>query len=202
MLFDYKTNEVEKSLPLHALFFYFYFSHTNPRMKKSIQDNICDEQIFSSLFHKYSEDLYRFLYYKFGELLNPRDKVQEAFIKLWENCGKTTPDKAKSFLFTIGNNLMLNEAAHQKVVLNYAKDKPKSATNESPEFVLREKEYMEKLQNALSNLTEAQRVAFMMNRMEGKKFKEIASLLGISVKAVEKRVYGALAKLREEIKEI
>lgn len=171
-------------------------------MKKSIRDNICDEQVFSTLFHKYSEDLYRFLYYKFGESMNPRDKVQEAFIKLWENCGKTTPNKAKSFLFTIGNNLMLNEAAHQKVVLKYAQEKPKAHTNESPEFILREKEYMEKLQNALSNLTQAQRIAFMMNRMEGKKFKEIANLLDISVKAVEKRVYGALKKLSEEIKEI
>ena len=171
-------------------------------MPKSIRDNICEESTFSSLFNKYSEDLYRFLYYKFGNSLNPRDKVQEAFIKLWENCSKTTPDKAKSFLFTIANNLMLNEAAHQKVVLKYAQEKPKSHTNESPEFVLREKEYMEKLQLALSKLTEPQRVAFMMNRIEGKKFKEIASLLDISVKAVEKRVYGALKKLREDIEEI
>ena len=171
-------------------------------MSKSLQDNICEERIFSTLFNKYSEDLYHFLYYKFGSLLSPQDKVQEAFIKLWENCSKTTPDKAKSFLFTIANNLMLNEAAHQKVVLKHAQEKPVEHTNESPEFILREKEYLEKLQKALSNLTEPQRVAFMMNRIEGKKFKEIASLLDISVKAVEKRIYGALKKLREEIEEI
>jgi RNA polymerase sigma-70 factor (ECF subfamily) len=38
-----------------------------------------------------------------------------------------------------------------------------------------------------------------MNRIEGKKFKEIAKLLDISTKAVEKRIYGALDKLRKDI---
>jgi len=41
-----------------------------------------------------------------------------------------------------------------------------------------------------------------MNRIEGKKHKEIAALLGISSKAVEKRIYGALKKLREDINEL
>ena len=171
-------------------------------MPENLTDHICDDALFSKAFKTYAEDLYHFLYYKFGDRLNPRDKVQEAFIKLWENCAQVTPSKAKSYLFTVANNLMLNEAAHQKVVLKYAQETPKSHTNESPEFVMREKEYMEKLQQALSKLTEPQRTAFLLNRVEGKKFKEIAELLDISVKAVEKRIYGALAKLREEIKEI
>jgi len=54
----------------------------------------------------------------------------------------------------------------------------------------------------LSYLTDAQREAFMMNRIEGKRFKEIAEILGISTKAVEKRIYGALTKLRQHIKEL
>ncbi len=171
-------------------------------MEKQLHDNICEEHLFSSIFNKHSKDLHNYLYYKFGELLNPKDKVQEAFIKLWENCSKISPDKAKSFLFTTGNNLMLNEVAHQKVVLKHQQTKPKSYTNENPEFLMQENQYMEKLQRALSNLTEAQRVAFLMNRVEGKRFKEIAEILDISTKAVEKRIYGALEKLRQEIKEL
>jgi len=168
-------------------------------MNKDISDNICNESIFSSVFNKYSKDLHDFLYYKFGESFNPKDKVQEAFIKLWQNCSKVSPNKAKSFLFTVANNLMLNEAAHQKVVLAYQKVAPKHYTNESPEFLMQENEYMQKLQKAISNLTEAQRSAFLLNRIEGKKHKEIAALLDISTKAVEKRIYGALKKLREDI---
>ena len=171
-------------------------------MNKDISDNICNETIFSSIFKKYSKDLHDFLYYKFGETFNPKDKVQEAFIKLWENCSKVSPIKAKSYLFTVGNNLMLNEAAHQKVVLKYLQEKPKHSTNETPEFIMQENEYMLKLQNAISNLTEAQRIAFLLNRIEGKKHKEIAKLLDISTKAVEKRIYGALKRLREDIDEL
>ena len=168
-------------------------------MSQPLQDHICEEQLFERLYKKHSKNLHDFLYYKFGEHLNPQDKVQEAFIKLWQNCSKVSPDKAKSFLFTTANNLMLNAVAHQKVVLKYQKLPQKSATNETPEFVMQEKEYHKKLQNALANLTEAQRVAFLMNRVEGKRFKEIAELLDISTKAVEKRIYGALKKLRKEI---
>ncbi|GAA3637427.1 RNA polymerase sigma factor [Flavivirga jejuensis] len=171
-------------------------------MEKKLHENICEERMFSSIFNKLSKDLHNFLYYKFGELLNPKDKVQEAFVKLWENCKNISPDKAKSFLFTTANNLMLNETAHQKVVLKHQQTKPKMYTNESPEFIMQENEYMDKLQKALANLTEAQRTAFMMNRVEGKRFKEIAGLLGISTKAVEKRIYGALTKLRKDIKEL
>lgn len=171
-------------------------------MTKQLHENICEERIFSSIFNKHSKDLHNFLYYKFGDLLNPKDKVQEAFIKLWQNCSKVSPDKAKSFVFTTANNLMLNEVAHQKVVLKHQQIKPKNYTNENPEFLMQEDEYNDKLQKALANLTEAQRVAFMMNRIEGKRFKEIAELLNISTKAVEKRIYGALKKLREDIKEL
>lgn len=171
-------------------------------MGKQLHKNICEEHLFSSIFNKHAKDLHNFLYYKFGDLLNPKDKVQEAFIKLWENCEKVTPEKAKSFVFTAANNLMLNEVAHQKVVLKHQQTKPKSHTNEDPEFLMQEAEYNDKLQKALSNLTDAQREAFMMNRVEGKRFKEIAEILGISTKAVEKRIYGALTKLRKDIKEL
>ncbi len=168
-------------------------------MSKQLHDNVCNETLFSKVFKMHSKNLHDFLYYKFGEQFNPKDKVQEAFVRLWENCGKISPDKAKSFLFTVANNLMLNEAAHQKVVLKHRQHKPKEHTNENPEFLMEENEYLKKLQNAISNLTEAERVAFLLNRVEGKKHKEIAELLEIGTKAVEKRIYGALKKLRKEI---
>ncbi|WP_452226088.1 RNA polymerase sigma factor [Lacinutrix cladophorae] len=171
-------------------------------MLKPIDNNICNENRFSAIFKKYAKDLHAFLFYKYGEHLNPKDKVQDAFIKLWQNCGKVSPEKAKSYLYTVANNLMLNEVAHQKVVLKHQKTKPTAHSNESPEFLMEEDEYRKKLEKAIANLTEAQRIAFLMNRAEGKRFKEIASLLNISTKAVEKRIYGALKKLREEIDEL
>ena len=151
---------------------------------------------------KYSKSLHDFLYYKYGAGLNPEDKMQEAFIKLWDKCKDVSVDKAKSFLFTIANNSVLNDIKHEKVKLNYQKIKPKHYTNVTPEFIMEEDEYMQKYQKALSNLTDGQREAFLLNRVEGKRHKEIASLLNISVKGVEKRLYGALKSLRKEIEGI
>ena len=67
---------------------------------------------------------------------------------------------------------------------------------------MEESEYMQRLQSALESLSEDQRVTFLMNRIEGKKHQEIAEILGISRKAVEKRIYTALDKLRKQIGDI
>lgn len=164
--------------------------------------NVCEEELFNKLFKIHSKDLYKFLYYKYGVDNNPKDLVQEAFIKLWNNCAKVPADKARAFLFTVANNQMLNELAKKKTVLKYCQDKPKAYTHETPEFKMEENEYLTKLQNAIEGLSETQRIAFLLNRIEGKKHQEIAEMLGISRKAVEKRIYTALDILREKIGDI
>lgn len=174
-------------------------------MKKgrSLKDNCCEEHIFSKLHRDYAADLHDFIYYKFGEQFNPKDKVQQAFLKLWENCKDVTPDKARSYLFSVANNTTLNVIKHKKVVLKYELKAPKNqSNNQDPQFLLEEKEYLKKYQTALSKLTEEKRVAFLLNRVEGKKHQEIADMLGISRKAVEKRIYTAVKQLREDIEEI
>jgi RNA polymerase sigma-70 factor (ECF subfamily) len=160
----------------------------------------CDELVFDALYKKHSKDLFGYLYYKYGGSSDPEDKVQEAFLKLWNNCRKVPPEKAKSFLYKVANNLTLNTLSRKKTRNNYnALFKTNNIDRENPEFILETKEYLEKLQAALATLTEAQRVAFMMNKVEGKKHKEIAEFLGISTKAVEKRLYGAIKKLKKQL---
>ena len=171
-------------------------------MEERNVDNVCEESLFNELFKSHSKDLHNFLYYKFGKENNPKDLVQEAFIKLWDNCHKVTRGKAKSFLFTVANNQMLNELSKKKTVLSYAQQKPKDHTIESPQYLMEENEYMTKLQSAIESLTEDQRVTFMLNRIEGKKHKEIAEMLGISRKAVEKRIYTSLKKLKDQVGDI
>jgi len=164
--------------------------------------NVCEEDIFDELFSTHAKDLYNFLYYKFGSGNNPKDIVQEAFLKLWNNCDKVIPEKARSFLFTVANNQMLNDLSKKKTALDYSHNKPKDYTVESPEYIMEENEYMDKLQNALEDLTEEQRVTFLLNRIEGKKHKEIAEILGVSRKTVEKRIYSALKILRSKLGDI
>lgn len=168
-------------------------------MKKDLHKDICEDAIFKSLYERLSNDLHDYLYYKYGDRLSPSDKAQEAFIKLWENCKKVTPAKAKSFLYTVANNLMLNEAKHQKVVLKYQNEKSSALTNESPEFILEKEEYFKKYQEVLASLSEEQRTAFLLNKAEGKKHEEIAKLLGVTRKVVEYRIYSAFKVLKTEL---
>ena len=128
------------------------------------------------------------------------DAAQEAFLKLWQNCSSVPLEKAKSYVYTIAKNSSLNEIAHQKVVLKYENDFiGLDKTNQTPEYILEEKQFQNKLLKAIENLNEKQRVAFLMHRIDGKKYSEIAEDLNISVKAVEKRIHLALLSLRKEI---
>ena len=64
---------------------------------------------------------------------------------------------------------------------------------------MEEKQFQTKLLKAIEKLNEKQRIAFLMHRIDGKKYSEIAIDLNISVKAVEKRIHLALLSLRKEI---
>jgi RNA polymerase sigma factor (sigma-70 family) len=171
-------------------------------LNSTLPNTSCDEAVFSSLFKKHSKDLFNYLYYKYGANLNPDDRVQEAFVKLWQNCAKVPPKKAKGFLYKVANNNSLNELAHLKVVHKHAPSRAKYTTYEDPQFEMETQEFSEKLQKAIADLSGPQRVAFLLNRIEGKKHKEIAEILGVSTKTVEKRIYGAFKKLKIDIKEL
>ncbi|TVZ16884.1 RNA polymerase sigma factor [Maribacter sp. MAR_2009_72] len=167
-------------------------------MKTEQPQNVCEEAVYRSVFNETSKTVFNYIYYKFGNEEKANDAVQEAFVKLWENCAKVAPDKAKSYVYTIANNLYLNVIKAEKVRLKYA---PPSlgTTNESPEFIMEEIEFKQKLDNALNALPENQRTTFLLNRIDGKKYAEIAAIENVSVKAIEKRMHLALKSLREQI---
>ena len=162
-------------------------------------ENICEENVFSDIYEKYAKDLYTYLYFKFGNQVEINDKIQDAFIKLWNNCKKVTPNKARAFLFKISKNMILNEIKHQNVVLKYQQIKPKSHTNEDPEFLLEEKQFLQKYQRALGTLTEEQRVAFLLNKVKGKRPIEIAEMFGVTRRVIENRIFVAYKKMKKEI---
>lgn len=160
---------------------------------------VCKESIFADFFKNHAKALRNYLLYKFGNQDQAEDMTQEAFIKLWQNCKDVPLEKAKSYVYTIANNSSLNVIAHEKVKLNYQKSNSMNdRSNESPEFILEENQFKDQLLSAIDKLNETQRVAFLMHRIDGKKYAQIAEELEISVKAVEKRIHLALLELRKE----
>lgn len=168
-------------------------------------ENICKESDFKAFFKSHAGLLRNFLYYKYGSLDDIEDIVQDAFIKLWDNCSKVTSASAKSYLFRIAINMSTSILRHNSVKLKYKNDVVsinQDRTNESPEFVLMEKEFKEKLERAISSLPDRQREVYLLNRIEQKTYREIAEMSGVSVKAIEKLMHKALIKLRKEIENI
>lgn len=170
-------------------------------MKAIKEEHVCEEEVYASIFSTHSKTVFNYIYYKFGNEEKAYDVVQEAFIKLWENCSKVAPDKAKAYVYTIANNLYLNVIKAEKVRLKYAPD-TNAVVHESPDFLMEEQEYKEKLERVLQALPENQRTTFLLNRIDGKKYSEIAEMEGVSVKAIEKRMHLALKTLRDQIEGI
>ena len=169
-------------------------------MPKELEKPICEATVFERIYNSFAQNLHDYLYYKYGEELNPKDITQEAFIKLWDNCKKVSFSKAKSFLFTVANNMALNDIKHQKVVLKYKQISTKNYTYETPEFLMEKEQFLQRYKKILENLSEEQRTAFLLSKVEGKKHSEIAEILGVTQKVVEYRIYTAFGILRNELK--
>lgn len=161
--------------------------------------NVCNQKVFEKIFNLHAKNLKRFIFSKTRDEDLAEDIIQDTFVKIWEDCEKVFFDTVKSYLYTIANNLFLNIIKHNKVVQIHQENFVKTSTNESPEFMLLEEEFLLKLEKTIADLPEKQREVFLLNRIEKKKYKDIAIQLDISVKAVEKRMHGALLVLREKI---
>ncbi|SDE35284.1 RNA polymerase sigma-70 factor, ECF subfamily [Pricia antarctica] len=162
-------------------------------------EDICKPKVFESIFTTYARDLRKFVFFKTRNLDEAEDIVQEVFVKLWEDCANVYYGTVKSLLYTMANNLFLNVLKHKNVVLKHRKLNVKDRTHESPEFIMLEQEFFELLERAISDLPEKEREVFLLNRIERKKYKDISVLLGISVKAVEKRMHNALLNLKGKV---
>src|SRR5690349_7886287 len=133
-------------------------------MERDPAGDVWDQAKFDAFFKQNAEQLYNFLYYKYGAANHPEDLVQEAFLKLWNNRHQVLPEKAKGFLFTVANNQMLNDLARKKTVLNYSKNISHAYTFESPDYIMEETEYQNRLTKAIEELSDDMRVTFLMNR--------------------------------------
>jgi RNA polymerase sigma-70 factor (ECF subfamily) len=163
--------------------------------------SVCEEDNFNAIYRGYAARLRNFVYYRAGDLERSEDIVQEAMIRLWENCAGVAYEKVQSFLYTVCNRLLIDKIRHDKVRLEFIKSTPAN-TAEDASFSLQKKEFEKKLENAISALPATQREAFLMNRIDKMSYAEIAEMLDISVKAVEKRIHLALKTLKENVNEL
>ncbi|MHC1703732.1 MAG: RNA polymerase sigma factor [Tenuifilaceae bacterium] len=154
---------------------------------------------FRSIFDQHYESIRSFAYYKTGDVDLADDIVQEVFIKLWTNRESVKDETVKALLYTIATNTIKNHYKHQKVVYNFQKQEVSNETSDEADSQLLQDELNKRLQDALAAVPEKAREVFLMNRIEGLTYVDIAERLGLSVKAIEKRMSEALSVLRSRI---
>lgn len=157
-----------------------------------------DHAAFKTLYYRYFEALYRFLFRQTRQEQVAKDCVQEIFTRVWQNREKLDAQQSlKAYLYRIGYNLAvdhLRKKTHQPETLeSETLNEPSVAPEE--QFDLRDN-----LQTAIAALPEPLRVVFTMSRFEEATYAEIAETLQISIKTVESRMSKALKELREKLK--
>jgi RNA polymerase sigma-70 factor (family 1) len=154
---------------------------------------------FDRIFLDWYSQLRNYIYYKSGDMQIAEDIVQDTFLKIWEKKESIRADTIKPLLYKIAGNLFLNRLDHQKVQLKFTTDHRVDQYTDPPDFELEMKEFDEMLQESLSLMDEKNRVVFLMNRIDDLTYREIALSLGLSEKAVEKRMGKAISFLKEKL---
>ena len=93
--------------------------------------------------------------------------------------------------------MFISKFRRGKLEMNYLNSIESDKVDLTPEDELRHKELAENYKKALAELSEKHRTVFLMSRMEGLRYHEIAERLNLSVKAVEKRMHVTLTYLKK-----
>lgn len=159
---------------------------------------------FDTIYVTYYFRMFRFAkeYVVFDE--DAENIVQDVFLLLWEK-REVLDIKVSllSYLFSLIKNKCLDHLRHRLVVEEYQQEfKAKLSSLESLNYVFNTEEDIDQvLKKAIETLPERCRTIFLKSRLEGKKNREIADELNISVSTVENQITIALKKLKVELKD-
>jgi len=156
---------------------------------------------FKFLFDSYFDSVRSYLFYRGAEKEQASDLAQDVFMKVWEKQSEIDPKKALGLLYKIAGDMFISRYRREVLEIHYRTSLENENYDFSPEDELRYKQLFENYTKALAGLNEKHRTVFLMARMEGLKYHQIAERLNLSVKAIEKRMSNTLAYLRKALNE-
>ncbi|MCD8080067.1 MAG: RNA polymerase sigma-70 factor [Bacteroides sp.] len=167
---------------------------------------------FDEVFLHYKEKFIGFAISYVGHRQAAEDIVVDAFMTYWENRGRLAADtNIPAYVLTVVKNRCLtwlrDRKLHEDILDKMARREQwrvqmQIASLESlePHHIFTQ-EMQATVRHTLNLLPEKTRQVFLMSRYQHKSHKEIAGLLGISLKTVEFHITKATKVLRERLKD-
>lgn len=128
--------------------------------------------------------------------------VQDVMLELWRRReALEVTESVRGYLLQATRNRSLNALRHRAIEKRSEPQLIEGTARGTPtDSAARESEIAAALQGAISELPDRCRQVFELSRVEGLKYAEIATRLGISVKTVEVQMGKALRILRERLR--
>ena len=151
---------------------------------------------FKMIYDAHFDDLRRYLIYRSGDQDLSGDIAQNVFMKVWTKKIEIASGNIKSLLFKMATDEFISHIRKKKVEKEYIESVNLRLIREPDNNDdLLEKKVL--FQKAINQLPEKQKTALLMNKMQGLTYKEIAEVLNLSQKAIEKRIGLALKALKQ-----
>ena len=153
---------------------------------------------FKMIYEAHFDDLRRYLIFRSGDQDLSEDIAQNVFMKVWTKKIEIASGNIKSLLFKMATDEFISYIRKKKVEKEYTESIDLKLIREPDNNDdLLEKKVL--FQKALNQLPEKQKTALLMNKMQGLTYKEIAEILNLSQKAIEKRIGLALKALKQNL---
>ncbi len=159
-----------------------------------------DQKAFDELFNRYYKSLCDFSNLMINNKQSAEEIVADVFANVWINRKKIKITKSvRAYLYRSTRNTTISYLRKNKKIFEEIKEdqfhiiKP----DFSPEKNIRKQELTYEINVLLSVIPERSREIFVLHRFNEFKYSDIAEMLSISVKTVEKHMSKALRLLRD-----
>lgn len=130
-----------------------------------------------------------------------QDLVQESFFVLARTVAEEPVAQPRAFLHRTATNLAFDHLRHRKVVERHVESESgaEEPAHPSSEAEVSKAQWLALLRQAVSELPPRCREAFILHKMQGLGYREVAERLGISQSAVEKHIAKGLLHCRARL---